>query len=56
MNEFRTLLADLRSLDGYAVAVRYPGATVTLLMAEDALATATRVRAFIRGKLGFSPI
>jgi HEPN domain-containing protein len=50
---FHTLLTDLRSLEGYAVAVRYPGATVTLEMAEDALETASGVRAFIRHKLGF---
>ncbi len=49
--EFQTLLTDLRTLEGYAVAVRYPGATVTLNMAKDALAVATTVRSFIRKKL-----
>ncbi len=39
-------------LEGYAVAVRYPGANVTDEMAERALAAAVRVRAFIHAKLG----
>ena len=50
--EFEILDADLRELDGYAVRVRYPGVEVTLEMAQDALAAATCVRAFVRGKLG----
>jgi HEPN domain-containing protein len=50
---FRTLLSDLRTLEGYAVAVRYPGSSVTLEMAQNALAAATKVRTFIRQKLGF---
>jgi hypothetical protein len=48
---FRTLLSDLRTLEGYAVAVRYPGISVNRVMAQNALAAATKVRAFIRKKL-----
>ncbi len=50
--DFEPLRRDLRSLDGYAVTVRYPGAKVTDEMAERALAAATRVGTFIRSKLG----
>jgi len=50
--EFESLRQDLDRLDGYAVAARYPGITITLEMAEGALAAASRVRAFIRSKLG----
>ncbi len=50
--EFEQLREDLIRLDGYAVEVRYPGIIVTAEMAENALATASRVRAFIRTKLG----
>ncbi len=49
---FGGLLADLDSLESYAVAVRYLGATVTVKLAEDAFSVAKRVREFIRGKLG----
>ncbi len=50
--EFQTLEEDLGGLEGYAVATRYPGANITLEMAEEALAAAGRVRAFVRAKLG----
>lgn len=50
--DFELFRRDLRSLGGYAVAVRYPGAKVTDPMAENALKSAVRVRAFIRAKLG----
>lgn len=50
--EFEQLREDLIRLDGYAVEVRYPGVSVTPEMAENALAAASRVRAFIRTKLG----
>ncbi len=49
---FGGLHKTLESLEGYAVAIRYPEAVATRSMAEEALAAATRVRAFIRGKLG----
>ena len=53
-HEFQTLEDDLGGLEGYAVATRYPGARITFEMAEEALAAAGRVRAFVRGKLGLS--
>lgn len=49
--DFRKLAGDLGSLEGYAVAVRYPGATVSTELAEEAFEAAKRVRAFVRGKL-----
>lgn len=47
---FETLRADLQSVDGYAVAVRYPGAKITAEMAEAALAAAKRIRECVRKK------
>ncbi|MCC7050141.1 MAG: HEPN domain-containing protein, partial [Alphaproteobacteria bacterium] len=49
--DFRKLASDLNSLEGYAVAIRYPGATVSADLAEDAFEAAKRVRAFVRNKL-----
>lgn len=49
---FEQLTADLNGLQAYAVAARYPGVNVTPQMAEEALASAARVRAFVRAKLG----
>lgn len=49
---FNSLQNALESLEGYAVTIRYPGAVATRSMAEKAVADATHVRAFIRGKLG----
>ncbi len=49
--ELEALREDLDSLEGHAVAVRYPGANPTLELAERALAAAARVRSFIRLKL-----
>jgi HEPN domain-containing protein len=48
---FQGLLPELRTLEGYAVAVRYPGVSITVEMAQIALASAKKVRAFMRGKL-----
>jgi len=51
--EFETLRSDLESLDFYAVRIRYPGVpTQTDEVAHKAFAAATRVRAFVRQKLG----
>lgn len=50
--EFLSLQGDLTALERCAVAVRYPGSKVTLAEAEQTLAAAARVRAFVRGKLG----
>ncbi|MCC7189634.1 MAG: HEPN domain-containing protein, partial [Anaerolineales bacterium] len=49
--DFRKLASDLNSLDGFAVAIRYPGATVSADLAEDAFEAAKRVRVFVRSKL-----
>jgi HEPN domain-containing protein len=43
---------DLQNLERYAVAVRYPGTTASVEMAEAAFDAAERVRKFIRGKFG----
>ena len=48
---FGDLRAMLSELDGYAVATRYPGLTISLEMAISALDSAQRVRQFIRGNL-----
>ena len=50
-DQFEELWDDTASMEGYAVAIRYPGAVATRSMAENALAAAERVRAFIRNKL-----
>jgi len=49
--EFKKIADDLDSLEGYAVAIRYPGAAVSVKLAEDAFSAATRIRAFVRKKL-----
>ena len=49
--EFKKIAADLDSLEGYGVAIRYPGTSASLELAENAYAAATRVRKFIRKKL-----
>jgi len=49
--DFEILRDDLRQLESYSVAVRYPGINVSTEIAEQALETANRVRKFIRGKL-----
>lgn len=50
-SEFESLRLDLDHLDGYAVAARYPGVEISLELADDAFASASRVRNFIRRKL-----
>jgi HEPN domain-containing protein len=49
--DFSRIANDLGSLQGYAVAIRYPGATATVKLAEDAFKAAKRIRAFVRKKL-----
>ena len=49
--EFENLRFGLRQLESFSVAVRYPGATVSTQMAEQALVFATQARKFIRTKL-----
>jgi HEPN domain-containing protein len=48
---FESFRASLASLDGHAVAARYPGVQITNDMAEQALVAMQTVRAFIRSKL-----
>jgi HEPN domain-containing protein len=52
--EFETLTEDSERLENYAVIIRYPGATATRREAEAALIAATRIRQFVRRKLGLS--
>lgn len=49
---FGDLLGDLDGLESFAVAIRYPGITVSAKAAEQAFIAAKRVRKFIRRKLG----
>jgi HEPN domain-containing protein len=49
--DFRKLYADLESLEDYAVAIRYPGASASVELAEAAFEASERVREFIRRKL-----
>jgi len=49
---FQNLLGDLEGLESFAVAIRYPGATVSVEQAEEAFASASRIRGFIQEKLG----
>ena len=50
--DFETLRDDLLHLEGYAVAVRYPGVRISVEIAEQALADAGHIREFVRAKLG----
>jgi HEPN domain-containing protein len=50
-NDFREIASDLTSLEGYAVAIRYPGAIVSVEMAEEAFKRAGQIRNFVRRKL-----
>jgi hypothetical protein len=49
--DFSRIASDLDSLQGYAVAIQYPGATATVKLAERAVKAAKRIRAFVRKKL-----
>jgi HEPN domain-containing protein len=48
---FQSLLPDLESLESFAVAIRYPGATVSPAQAVLVFEAARRVRGFIQRKL-----
>lgn len=50
--DFKKIANDLSSLEGYAVAIRYLGAIVSVKLAEEAFKTASRIREFVRNKLG----
>ena len=49
--DLERLRDDLVDLEGFAVAVRYPGIAPTIEIAERVLAAASRVRTFTRAKL-----
>jgi hypothetical protein len=49
--DFAKIANDLSSLEGYAVAIRYPGAIVSAKLAEEAFKTASRIRKFVRKNL-----
>jgi HEPN domain-containing protein len=49
--DFGNIANDLSSLEGYAVAIRYPGAIVSIELAEEAFKTASQIRKFVRSKL-----
>lgn len=50
--EFKKIARDLSILEGYAVAIRYPGAIVSVELAEEAFKSADQVRKFVRSRLG----
>ena len=49
---FELLRDDLRRLDAYAIAVRYPGIYISVDIANSALDSATKIRSFVRKHLG----
>ena len=49
--DFRKIADALDSLEGYAVAIRYPGAIVSIELAEAAFKVTKSVRVFVRRKL-----
>ncbi len=49
--DFKRIANDLNSLEGYGVAIRYPGTSITIELAEEAFKAAERVRKFVRKKL-----
>jgi HEPN domain-containing protein len=48
---FENIRDNLRRLEHYGVVIRYPGFTVPLEMAHEALENASRVREFVKKKL-----
>jgi HEPN domain-containing protein len=48
---FEDLHSDIDQLEGYSIASRYPKAEDSLELRKEAIATATRVKDFIMGKL-----
>jgi HEPN domain-containing protein len=49
--EFKKIATDLDNLEGYGIAIRYPGATATKELAQQAFESTSRVRKFMRKKL-----
>jgi hypothetical protein len=50
--EFAQYKIDFKRLDDYSVEIRYPGVDAAEEDAKDAVIVVTRLRAFIRSKLG----
>jgi HEPN domain-containing protein len=50
--DFEKLRSELEQLENYSVAVRYPGVKISVELAEEAFELATKVRQFVRSKLG----
>ena len=48
---FENLRGELEKLENYSVAVRYPGARVSVEIAQEAFALAKKIREFVRTKL-----
>lgn len=53
-SEFEVLREPLQSLEQFAVLIRYPGLVVPAEMAQQAFESASRVRDFVREKLGIN--
>ena len=49
---FENLRDALVELEGYAVAIRYPGTSISVELAKSALVAVNRVRPFVRNLLG----
>jgi HEPN domain-containing protein len=49
--DFLKIGRDLDSLEGYSVAIRYPGTSASVELAQSAFEAAERVRKFVRRKL-----
>ncbi len=50
--DFEVYQTDFKLLDGYSVDIRYPGDAATESDAREAVIIASRLRDFMRGKLG----
>ena len=50
--DFENLRSELEQLENYSVAVRYPGAKISVELAKEAFELANKVRQFVRKKLG----
>jgi HEPN domain-containing protein len=48
--EFENLQGDLEKLENYSVAVRYPGARVSVEIAQEAFVLTKRIREFVRAR------
>jgi HEPN domain-containing protein len=50
--DFEKLRSELEQLENYSIAVRYPGVKISVELAEEAFELVTKVRQFVRTKLG----